>query len=202
MSHFIPENLDKIKKFDFKNHKEEIGNEQKTIVDESQINNYLKDAWKELENLDAKVANFKTNIMKVNPVKSEVTSNILNKLKEKEADCKIYFLKLVKDHSKVMGFGTNRVVGKQLNKTNLTSSQINNMNMLKNLCDVKKQPSNSVIEEKKQEDNEKKVEKRPSRLKNLMSMDLIEETRDCVKNGEEIKQICEETLTSEVVKNE
>lgn len=202
MSDFNPENLNKIKKFDFKNHKEEIVNEHKTIVDESQINNYLKDAWKELENLDAKVANFKTNIMKVNPVKSEVPSNILNKLKEKEADCIIYFLKLVKDHSKVMGFGTNRVVGKQLNKTNLTSSQIKNMNMLKNLCDVKKQPSNSVIEEKKQEDNEKKVEKRPSRLKNLMSMDLIEETRDCVKNGEEIKQICEETLTSEVVKNE
>jgi hypothetical protein len=57
------------------------------VVDESQINNYLKEAWKELENLDAKVANFKTNIMKGNTIKAEVPSNIISKLKEKEVEC-------------------------------------------------------------------------------------------------------------------
>ncbi len=101
-----------------------------------------------------------------------------------------------------MGFGTNRVVGKQLNKTNLTSSQIKGMNMLKTLCDVKKQPTVSVTEDKKQEESEKKEERRSSKLKNMMAMDLMEESRMSKKETEETKQLSEESLPSEVTKHE
>ncbi len=81
------DNMEEFKKFEYKRQKEDLGSEPKVVVDESQINNYLKEAWKELENLDAKVANFKTNIMKGNTIKAEVPSNIISKLKEKEVEC-------------------------------------------------------------------------------------------------------------------
>jgi hypothetical protein len=81
------EKIEEFKKFEFKRQKEDLGNEPKLTVDETQINNYLKEAWKELENLDAKVANFKTNIMKGNTMKPEVPSNIISKLKEKDVEC-------------------------------------------------------------------------------------------------------------------
>jgi len=81
------DNMEELKKFECKRQKEDLGSEPKVVVDESQINNYLKEAWKELENLDAKVANFKTNIMKGNTIKAEVPSNIISKLKEKEVEC-------------------------------------------------------------------------------------------------------------------
>ena len=81
------DNMEELNKFECKRQKEDLGSEPKVVVDESQINNYLKEAWKELENLDAKVANFKTNIMKGNTIKAEVPSNIISKLKEKEVEC-------------------------------------------------------------------------------------------------------------------
>lgn len=87
LSQHTHENMEEFKKFEYKRQKEDLGNEPKLVVDESQINNYLKEAWKELENLDAKVANFKTNIMKGNPAKAEIPSNIISKLKEKEVEC-------------------------------------------------------------------------------------------------------------------
>jgi len=37
-----------------------------------------------------------------------------------------------------MGFGTNRVVGKQLNKTGLSATQMKGMNTLHGICGVKK----------------------------------------------------------------
>ena len=86
----------------------------------------------------------------------------------------IYILYLVKDHSKVMGFGTNRVVGKQLNKTTLSSSQLKGMSMLKGICDVKKKPSTiGITEENKDVEmkEEKKEERKPNRMKNLMGLD-------------------------------
>jgi hypothetical protein len=47
-----------------------------------------------------------------------------------------------------MGFGTNRVVGKTLNKTGLTSTQMKGMNTLQNICGVKKtdKNENEIIE--------------------------------------------------------
>ena len=72
-----------------------------------------------------------------------------------------------------MGFGTNRVVGKQLNKTTLNSNQIKGMNMLKSICDVKKQTNSVISTEEKKEEKEKK----PNRMKNLMEMDVLEERR-------------------------
>lgn len=47
---------------------------------------------------------------------------------------------LVTDHSKVMGFGTNRVVSKGLNKTSLSATQMKGMSTLQNICGVKKNP--------------------------------------------------------------
>ena len=73
-----------------------------------------------------------------------------------------------------MGFGTNRVVAKQLNKTTLSSSQLKGMSMLKNICDVKKKPSNvDIVEEKKEVEIkvDKNLARRPSRMKNLMGLD-------------------------------
>ena len=44
----------------------------------------------------------------------------------------------MKDHSKVMGFATTRVVGKNLNKNSLSALQMKGMNTLQNICAVKK----------------------------------------------------------------
>lgn len=76
-----------------------------------------------------------------------------------------------------MGFGTNRVVGKQINKTALSSTQLKGMNMLKSICDVKKKPT-----EEKKEEIVKKDERKPNRLKNLMALDQIETKSDNVKS--------------------
>ena len=103
-----------------------------------------------------------------------------------------------------MGFGTNRVVGKTLNKTSLSSNQIKGMNMLKSICDVKKQPSatTNAVEEKKELDNEKKQERKPSRLKNLMALENEEERRDANKIVEETKQVNKNQIPIELTKQE
>jgi hypothetical protein len=44
----------------------------------------------------------------------------------------------VKDHTKIMGFATNRVVGKNLNKGGLSAIQMKGMSTLQNICGVKK----------------------------------------------------------------
>lgn len=177
------DHLAALQRFEFRRLKEDFCVEPKIIVDEAQISNFIKDAWKELENMDAKVSDFKANLLKGPAGKPEVASNILNKFKEKEKESdSIIMMTLDKDYSKIMGMGTNRVVGKQLNKTGLTSNQLKGMNMLKSICDVKKQPSTNLtapVEEKKQLDNNKVAEgRRPSRLKNLMEMEVAESRND------------------------
>jgi hypothetical protein len=99
-----------------------------------------------------------------------------------------------------MGMGTNRVVGKQLNRNSLNTNQLKGMNMLKSICDVKKQPS--IIEEKKQVEGEVKQIRKPNRLKNLMDIDSISETRNDFAALEETKQVNEADLPAELVKNE
>lgn len=53
------------------------------------------------------------------------------------------------DHSKVMGFGTTRVVGKSLNKNSLSAKQLKGMSTLQNICGVKKvtekETDNSIL---------------------------------------------------------
>jgi hypothetical protein len=51
------------------------------------------------------------------------------------------YIIVVKDHSKVMGFGTNRIVSKPLNKTGLSSEQMRSMSTLQSICGVKKSES-------------------------------------------------------------
>jgi len=181
------ENSSELKRFEYKSIKDNEFVEQKIIVDETPINNYLKDAWKELENLDAKVQSFKTNLFN-KPVKEVLpSSNIVNKIKEKDIE--------FKDHSKVMGFGTNRVVSNKLNKTNLSTSQLKGMNMLKSICDVKKKPS--IVEEKKdgnmESKEEKKEERKPNRLKNLMALDSMAEVK------QEERMVVDEAKEKEII---
>ena len=58
------------------------------VIDESEINNILKDAWKELENLSSKISDFKNNLFKNNETKEKI--ELLEKLKKEEkADSKI-----------------------------------------------------------------------------------------------------------------
>lgn len=59
----------------------------------------------------------------------------------------VYIFNLVKDHTKVLGFGTNRVVGKQFDKSGLSMGQVKSMSTLQNLCGIKKvETDKSVIE--------------------------------------------------------
>jgi len=77
------ENAHILNKFEYKCYKEGDLTDPKIVVDETQINNYLKDAWKELENVGTKVQDFKNTLFN-KPVKNDTAaaSNILNKIKE------------------------------------------------------------------------------------------------------------------------
>ncbi len=53
----------------------------------------------------------------------------------------------MKDHTKVLGFGTNRVVGKALNRNALSAGQMKSINTLQTLCGVKNtDKDNSLID--------------------------------------------------------
>ncbi len=53
----------------------------------------------------------------------------------------------MKDHTKVLGFGTNRVVSKQLDKGGLSNGQMKSMSALQSLCGIKKtETDKSAIE--------------------------------------------------------
>ena len=66
---------------------------RRKVIDESDIINNLKDAWKELENLSNKISDFKNNLFKNNETKDKM--ELLEKLKkqEKEDSKKIYLNK-------------------------------------------------------------------------------------------------------------
>ncbi len=51
-------------------------------IDESEIFNNIKDAWKELENLSSKICDFKTNLLKNSETKEKI--DLLEKLKKEE----------------------------------------------------------------------------------------------------------------------
>lgn len=85
LSNIPMENLNELMKFSYKKSKEN-SIPPKIMVDETQINNFLKDAWKELESMESKVLNFKTNLFKPSS-KAEVPSSILSKIKDKDLEC-------------------------------------------------------------------------------------------------------------------
>ncbi len=63
-------------------------NNTKKEIDESEIENTIKDSWKELENLSSKISDIKAQLL--NKPKKE---NVLNKFrKEEEIECNIYLL--------------------------------------------------------------------------------------------------------------
>lgn len=62
----------------------------KKIVDESEINNNIKDAWKELENLSSKINDFKSNLFKNNETKEKM--DLLEKMKKEEKDDCMFLL--------------------------------------------------------------------------------------------------------------
>jgi CRP-like cAMP-binding protein len=65
---------------------ERSNNEKKKEIDETEIENTIKDSWKELENLSSKVSDFKAQLF--NKTKKE---GVLNKLrKEDEIECNYY----------------------------------------------------------------------------------------------------------------
>lgn len=57
---------------------------RKKIIDESEINNNLKDAWRELENLSNKISDFKNNLLKNNETKEKM--ELLERLKKEEKE--------------------------------------------------------------------------------------------------------------------
>ncbi len=81
---------------------------------------------------------------------------------------------LVKDHTKVLGFGTNRVVGKQLDKSGLSVGQMKSMSTLQNLCGVKKTEADKNLLEKI---SSKKVESK-SKLLSSFEGENLTYTRD------------------------
>jgi hypothetical protein len=82
-----------------------------------------------------------------------------------------------------MGFGTNRVVSKGLNKTGLTTNQLKGMNTLQNICGVKKTENKTEDVVKKITDitTMKKIDDLPA--KNRLMADLD----DSIKPAEESK---------------
>jgi hypothetical protein len=109
----------------------------KNTVDETEIVNSIKDAWKDLEGLGSKLSDIKAQLLNKPNNNKE---NILTRMKKEEEgiECNIYIYHLVKDHSKVLGFGTNRIVSKPLNKNGLTNEQLKSMSALQSICGVKK----------------------------------------------------------------
>ena len=54
----------------------------------------------------------------------------------------------MKDHTKVLGFGTNRVVGKALNRNALSVGQMKSINTLQTLCGVKNSDKDNALFDK------------------------------------------------------
>ena len=72
-----------------------------------------------------------------------------------------------------MGFGTNRVVGKKLNKTGLSATQMKGMSTLHGICGAKKVENKELDESTLDKLSMKKLEGNKSRLTN----DINEDTK-------------------------
>jgi predicted Rossmann-fold nucleotide-binding protein len=89
----IIENINKeeIKNLRFVDESQKSIHVEKKTIDESDIFNSLKDAWKELEKLSSKLNDFKSSLMNNNETKEKI--DLLEKLKKTEKDQRKIFIK-------------------------------------------------------------------------------------------------------------
>jgi len=76
--------IDNIKKLKFVDENSKNYENRRKIIDESEITNNLKDAWKDLENLSNKISDFKNNLFKNDETKEKI--ELLEKLKKNEKE--------------------------------------------------------------------------------------------------------------------
>lgn len=100
---------------------------QKNQINESLITNILKDAWKQVENLDTRLSEFKASLLGGGPKKKPI--DIFSKMKETNDS---------KDYNKISGDATNRIVGRKF-KFGLNESQIKSFGKLGAICGTKKE---------------------------------------------------------------
>jgi CRP-like cAMP-binding protein len=83
------ENLELISRFLYIADEEENSTMPKKAIDESVIENKLKDAWKELENLGSKISQFKETLLNKNPTAASKQNDLFGKLKTNtnEVEC-------------------------------------------------------------------------------------------------------------------
>jgi hypothetical protein len=104
------------------------------FVDEIYIRNTIKEAWKNLENLDKNISLFKDNLLngKVdnkNPLKLFSNNNNNNENKDK-------------DFKALSGDGTNRLASRKLNSMN--KNQLKSLQKLEMFCGVKKEEKDNI----------------------------------------------------------
>ena len=85
----------------------------------------------------------------------------------------------------MMGFGTNRVVGKQLNKSGLSVNQMKGMSTLHGICGVKKIDNKEEIENTII-DKLSLLKKNENGHKNTLMADFNEEPKKKIANNENI----------------
>ena len=113
----------------------DVKKENKGIqVNENEIKNNLFEAWKDLVNLDSKLADFKKSLLSSNDKKKKPI-DIFERMKETNNK--------EKDFSKISGDATNRVVGRKL-RLGLNDNQLSGMQKLNMLSGIKKEDENGL----------------------------------------------------------
>lgn len=104
-----------------------------TSINESIIENPLKDAWKSLENLDSKLSAFKNALLSGNTKKSK-NLDIFGKIQDVNEK---------RDLTKISGDATNRVLGRKL-KAGFNNNQLRSIDKLNSICGVKKEQNEDL----------------------------------------------------------
>ena len=150
-----------------------IKNDNKGIkIDENEIKNNLFEAWKELVNLDSKLADFKRSLLSND--KKKKTVDIFERMKDTNNK--------EKDFSKISGDATNRVVGRKL-RLGLNDNQLSGMQKLNMLSGIKKEDESGL--KKLAEISSKMEGKKNNRLFGMFEKNNNEEKE--IKNKEEEK---------------
>ena len=151
----------------------DVKKENKGIqVNENEIKNNLFEAWKELVNLDSKLADFKRSLLSND--KKKKTVDIFERMKDTNNK--------EKDFSKISGDATNRVVGRKL-RLGLNDNQLSGMQKLNMLSGIKKEDESGL--KKLAEISSKMEGKKNNRLFGMFEKNNNEEKE--IKNKEEEK---------------
>ena len=142
----------------------------KIQINESVITNILKDAWKQVENLDTKLSEFKASLLGGGAKKKPI--DIFSKMKETNDS---------KDYNKISGDATNRIVGRKF-KFGLNESQIKSFGKLGAICGAKKEQDEEGL--KKLAEISSKMEGK----KNNKLTDFDENMKNLLPNNENGKQ--------------